>query len=82
MDTLALQNKLKEQFNTLVREKSNLLALEGFFDAMDTKEFSQTQVPEEHYQLVRERREKYKSGETEGKSWEEVKAELVKKYGF
>ena len=81
MGALELRNKLIEQFNLFIQDDSKLLALEGVFDAIHTPEHSSI-VPDEHYKIVEARRNKRISGQTKGKSWEEVKDNLRKKYDF
>ena len=81
MATLELRNSLIERFNRMIKDDSKLMVLDGIFDAMNAVELP-SQVSEEHYRMVEERRAKYQAGETEGKSWEDVKSEIKKKYGF
>lgn len=81
MGALELRNKLIEQFNEFIQDDSKLVSLEGVFDAMDNSE-SSSLVSDEHYDLVKERRLRYHSGETNGLSWNEVKKNLKSKYGF
>ncbi len=42
----------------------------------------ESKVPDEHYNLLMEDREKYLRGELETQTWEEVKSKLTKKYGL
>lgn len=81
MGAVELRNKLIEQFNLFIQDDSKLNALDGIFDAMNTVE-SDSVIPEEHYQIVEERRRKMLSGESKGLSWDEVKQQLKQKYGF
>ena len=76
-----LRHKLIEQFNLFIQDDSKLVALEGVFDAMDNTE-SSSLVSDEHYVIVEERRLRYHKGETNGKTWDEVKQNLKTKYGF
>ena len=81
MGAVELRNKLIEQFNLFIQDDSKLSALNGFFDAMNTTE-TPSVIPEEHYQIVGQRRQKMLSGESKGVSWDEVKQQLKQKYGF
>ncbi|QMU65414.1 MAG: hypothetical protein GKR88_14725 [Flavobacteriaceae bacterium] len=81
MSTVELRNKIIEQFNQFIQDDSKLLALDGVFDSLTTTD-SQSLVSEEHYKIVEERRRKWQAGETKGRSWDEVKLQLKKKYGF
>ena len=81
MGAVELRNKIIKQFQIFIEDDSKLLALDGIFDSMTEVDFN-TEIPEEHYKIVEERRRKHLSGETTGKSWQEVKQELKKKYGF
>ncbi|MBV7270642.1 addiction module protein [Winogradskyella luteola] len=81
MGALELREKLIEQFNLFIQDDSKLLALDGIFDSITTIE-SDSVVSEDHYKIVESRREKRLSGQTKGKSWEEVKGRLKAKYGF
>ena len=63
MEGLKLRNKLIKQFNALIEDDSKLMFLDGVFDAIETPEQKTSQIPNEHYNLVEERRQKYHSGE-------------------
>ncbi len=81
MGAVELRNKLIESFNKIIQDDSKLLTLEGVFDSINTTD-SPSLVSDSQYEIVEERREKYLSGESSGKEWDEVKQELKKKYGF
>jgi len=81
MGAIDLRNSLIERFNKIIEDDSKLMALAGVFDSMNEVE-SPSLVSDEHYKIVEERRRKYHAGETKGSSWEEVKSNLKKKYGF
>ena len=81
MGTEELRNKLIKQFNLVIQDDANLLTLNGIFDAITTNE-SDSLVPEEHYEIVEERRRKWLAGETNGLLWDEVKRQLKQKHGF
>ena len=82
MEALKLRNKLIKQFNALIEDDSKLMFLDGVFDALDTPPKDSSMVPDEHYNLVEERRQKYHSGESVGTNWEELKNIIKKKHGF
>jgi hypothetical protein len=73
--------ELIERFNKIIKDDSKLMTLDGIFDSM-TIEDSPSLVSEVHYKIVEDRRRKHTSGETKGKSWEDVRGEIKKKYGF
>ncbi|WP_010177276.1 addiction module protein [Aquimarina agarilytica] len=81
MGTIELRNNLIDRFNRLIQDDTKLVTLEGVFDSMNTFD-SSSLIPEEHYKIVEERRRKHLSGESKGKSWEEVKKGMKDKYGF
>jgi hypothetical protein len=81
MGAVELRKKLIEQFNVFIQDDSKLLALDGIFDSINTVD-SPSLVSEEHYKIIEERYNKRLVGETKGKSWNKVKSELKKKYGF
>ena len=81
MGALELREKLIEQFNLFIQDDSKLLALDGIFDSINTIE-ADSLVSEEHYKIVEARRNKRLAGETKGRTWDEVKDTLKKKYGF
>lgn len=82
MESVKLRNKLIKQFNALIEDDSKLMYLDGVFDALETPEQKSSQISDEHYNLVEERRQKYHSGESEGTTWEELKDVIKKKHGF
>lgn len=81
MGALELREKLIEKFNIYIQDDSKLLALDGIFDSLNTKD-SPSSVSEEHYKIVEERRRKWKNGESKGRNWDEVQSDLKEKYGL
>jgi hypothetical protein len=81
MKTKELRRKLIVDFGKFIQDDSKLEVLEGVFDAINSEENSFV-VPESHYAIVAEEREKYFSGQSESSSWEEVEQRLKAKYGF
>lgn len=82
MGALELREKLIEQFNLFIQDDSKLFTLGGIFDSMNTTTEAPSIVPEDHYNIVEERRRKFYAGETKGSTWNEVKQNLKDKYGF
>jgi len=82
MKTADLRIKLIESFSRIIKNDNKLNTLEGVFDAINTTTDTTSTVPESHYNLIEEQRNGYISGEIEGRSWETVKRDLKKKYGF
>jgi len=82
MKTADLRIKLIESFGQIIKDDAKLNTLEGVFDAMNTVVNTTSTVPKSHYSLIEEQRNSYISGKLEGKSWEAVKGDLIKKYGF
>jgi len=82
MKTADLRIKLIESFGQIIKDDANLNTLEGVFDAINTTVNTTSTVPESHYNLIEELRNSYISGELKSKSWEVVKRDLKKKYGF
>ncbi len=81
MGTIELRKKIIERFNLIIQDESKLMVLDGIFDSINIEETTSL-VPEEHYNIVEERRRKYHAGETSGLTWDEVKQKLKKKHGF
>ncbi|WP_203258167.1 addiction module protein [Hyunsoonleella ulvae] len=81
MAEIELRNSLIKRFNRIIKDDSKLMTLDGIFDSINAVESSSV-VPEEHYKIVEERRRKHQVGETKGKSWDDVKSGIKKKYGF
>lgn len=81
MAAIELRKSLIERFNRIIKDDSKLMTLDGVFDSINVVE-SPSQVSEEHYKIIEERRKKHLSGETKGKSWDDVKSGIRKKYGF
>ncbi len=81
METKELRRKLIKDFGKFIDDDSKLEILESVFDAINHDE-KESIVPDSHYNLVAEEREKYLSEEIEANSWEEVEQRLNAKYGF
>ncbi|WP_343586256.1 hypothetical protein [Flavobacterium sp.] len=81
METMELRRKLIKDFGKFIDDDSKLEILESVFDAINHDE-KESIVPDSHYNLVAEEREKYLSGEIEANSWEEIEQRLNAKYGF
>ncbi|OXA84289.1 hypothetical protein [Flavobacterium hercynium] len=81
METKELRRKLIKDFGQLIDDDSKLEILESFFDAINEDEKNSI-VPDSHYNMVAEEREKYMSGEIQASSWEEAEQRLKNKYGF
>ena len=75
MEIAKLKKKLKIQFSEIISNDKNLVYLEKIFETMSGSNYS-SQVPEEHYKVVDERRRKSIAGETKGLTWEEIKNEV------
>lgn len=82
MESIELRNKIINQFQEFIEDDSKLNILDGVFDAITTTNNVDSLVSEEHYKIVEERYQKKVKGETNGKSWDEVKLDLKQKYGF
>ncbi len=81
METKELRRKLINDFEKFIEDDSKLEILESVFDAIRHDE-KESIVPDSHYNLVAEEREKYLSGEIKASSWEEAEQRLNAKYGF
>ncbi len=81
METKELRLRLIKDFGKFIKDDSKLEILESVFDAINHDE-KESLVPDSHYDLVAEEREKYLSQENEASSWEEVEQRLNAKYGF
>lgn len=81
METKELRRKLIKDFGKFIDDDSKLEVLESVFDAIKQDE-KESIVPNSHYNLVKEEREKYLSGEIEADSWEQAEQRLNAKYGF
>ena len=81
MKTAELRIKLIENFENIIQNDANLMALDGVFDALNTAETPLSTIPKEHYNLVEERRLKYIAKKTSATTWDEVKLNLKNKYG-
>jgi hypothetical protein len=81
METKELRRKLIKDFGKFIEDDSKLEILESVFDAINHDEKNST-VPDSHYNLVAEERQKYLSGQNEANSWEETEQRLKAKYGL
>ncbi|MGN7811005.1 MULTISPECIES: hypothetical protein [Flavobacterium] len=81
METKELRRKLIKDFGKFIDDDSKLEILESVFDAINHDE-KESVVPDSHYNLVSEEREKYLSGKIEAGTWEEAEKRLSAKYGF
>ena len=81
METKDVRKKIIIDFGKIIKEDSNVLLLEGIFDAIKT-DLSASKVPESHYLVVEEERERYLAEPTSGISWDDFEAQLLKKYDF
>lgn len=81
MSAIELRKKIIERFNLIIQDESKLMVLDGVFDSMNVEETTSL-VPEEHYNIVEERRRKYHAGESNGLTWDELKQKLKNKHGF
>ncbi|MHC0445815.1 hypothetical protein ACWA1F_10400 [Flavobacterium sp. 3-218] len=81
MEVKELRRKLINDFGKFIDDDSKLEILESVFDAIKQDE-KQSVVPDSHYNLVAEEREKYLSRDVEASSWEEAEKRLNAKYGF
>lgn len=81
MEVRELRRKLIKDFGRFIDDDSKLEILESVFDAIKQDE-KQSVIPDSHYNIVAEEREKYLSGELEASSWEEAEQRLNAKYGF
>lgn len=78
---MELKSKLIDQFSLLIEDDSKLVILEGVFDSMLLAE-EPSKIPDTHYDIIRDRRSHYLSGDKKPRNWDEVKIELKKKYGL
>lgn len=81
MENIKLRKKLIKQFDHILQDENKLIAVEGFFDALSAEE-NNSKVPNSHYDLINESREKYLTGDVQGVSWEELKLQLKSRYGL
>ncbi|KRD06365.1 hypothetical protein ASE21_19555 [Flavobacterium sp. Root901] len=81
MEVKELRRKLISDFGKFIDDDSKLEILESVFDAIKHDE-KESVIPNTHYDLVAEEREKYLSGNIEADSWEETEKRLNAKYGF
>jgi hypothetical protein len=81
MEVKELRRKLIKDFGKFIEDDSKLEILESIFDAINHDEKASV-VPNSHYDLVAEERNKYLSGKIQPDSWEETEKRLNAKYGF
>ena len=81
MESLKLRKKLILQFDHIIKDDDKLIALEGVLDALDSQN-TESNIPKEHYDIIKESRDLYLSGELTGLDWEEIKQNLMSKYGL
>lgn len=81
MKTKELRYKLIEDFGKIIQDDTKLEVLDFFFEALANEE-SDSIVPDAHYNLIAEEREKYVLGSISSDSWEDVEKRLKLKYGF
>lgn len=81
METKEVRKKIILDFGQIIKEDSNVLLLEGIFDALN-KSQNKSNVTESHYSLVEEERERYLQNKTSAISWDDFEAQLLKKYDF
>jgi hypothetical protein len=81
METLELRKKIIQDFSKFIQDDSKLEILEGVFDSINAENKTSI-VPDSHYKIVAESREKYLSGTEISSSWEEMELRLNEKYGF
>ncbi len=81
MTTLKLRRKLITQFEDIIKDDDKLVALEGVLDALVANDTTSI-IPEEHYNIIKESRVNYLSGDIKGMDWEEAKQNLISKYGL
>ena len=81
METKDVRKKIIVDFGKIIKDDSNVLLLEGIFDAIKT-DLNASKVPESHYLVVEEERERYLTETISGISWDDFEAQLLKKYGF
>lgn len=80
MNTKDVRKKIIVDFGKIIKN-SNVLLLEGIFDAVKTYS-SFCKIPENHNLVVKEERERYLAEPTSGISWNDFQAQLLKKYDF
>lgn len=81
MKTKEIRQKLIVNFGKLIQDDSNLVVLEGIFDAILNEEKT-SRVSDIQYQKVEEARADYHSGTSLATSWEDLEKQLKAKYGF
>jgi hypothetical protein len=81
METLELRKKIIQDFSKFIQDDTKLEILEGVFDSINSENKTSI-VPDLHYKIVAESREKYLSGIETSTSWEEMQQRLNEKYGF
>ncbi|WP_310379926.1 hypothetical protein [Flavobacterium sp.] len=81
METLELRKKIIQDFDKFIQDDSKLEILEGVFDSINSENIISV-VPDSHYNILAEAREKYLSGIESATSWDEMEQRLNQKYGF
>lgn len=81
METKEVRKKIILDFGQIIKEDSNVLLLEGIFDAISNSQ-NKSNVTESHYAVVEEERERYLKNTNLGVSWDDFEAQLLKKYDF
>mgnify|MGYP006204677107 FL=1 len=81
MQTVELRKKIIQDFGKFIQDDSKLELLEGIFDSLNA-ETTTSVIPDSHYTILAEAREKYISGIEASSSWDEMEQRLNKKYGF
>lgn len=81
MESLELRKKIIQDFGKFIQDDSKLEILEGVFDSINSESKIST-VPDSHYEIVAEAREKYFSGIESASTWVEMEQRLNQKYGF
>ena len=81
METKDVRKKIIVDFGKIIKDDSNVLLLEGIFDAIKN-DLCTSKVPESHYLVVEEGRERYMEEPTLGISWDDFEVQLLKKYDF
>lgn len=81
METLELRKKIIQDFGKFIQDDSKLELLEGVFDSINS-ESKISIVPDSHYTVLEEARERYFSGIEAAIIWEEMEEKLREKYDF
>jgi len=81
METVELRKKIIQDFGKFIQDDSKLELLEGVFDSINSQSKTSL-VPDSHYDVLAEAREKYISGIETASSWDEMENRLKLKYGL